>query len=74
MIAAADFYAAALQTIAGNARITLAAGERIRTELSHKYTPQTLEQLLAPAGFLVEELLTTAAPNTYSLVLARACE
>ncbi|WP_370299360.1 L-histidine N(alpha)-methyltransferase [Abyssibacter sp.] len=54
--------------------LTLAAGERIRTELSHKYTPQTLEQLLAPAGFLVEELLTTAAPNTYSLVLARACE
>jgi len=29
MIAAADFYAAALQTIAGNARITLAAGERV---------------------------------------------
>ncbi|WP_348674759.1 L-histidine N(alpha)-methyltransferase [uncultured Abyssibacter sp.] len=55
-------------------RIRLEAGERIRTELSHKYTPDSIRGLLAPAGFELRRLLTTPEPHAYSLVLARATD
>ena len=50
------------------------AGERIRTELSHKYSEASLTALLEPAGFRIEQLLTTPEPTAYSLVLARAVD
>lgn len=55
-----------------NRSLNLVAGESIRTELSHKYSEASLAGLLEPAGFRIEQLLTTPAPTAYSLVLARA--
>jgi L-histidine Nalpha-methyltransferase len=55
-------------------RLHLSRGERIRTELSHKYSEASLLRLLEPAGFSIEQLLTTPAPTAYSLVLARASD
>lgn len=55
-------------------RLHLSRGERIRTELSHKYSEVSLLRLLEPAGFSIEQLLTTPAPTAYSLVLARAID
>jgi L-histidine Nalpha-methyltransferase len=51
-------------------RIRLAAGERVRTEISRKFTVDSLAGLLASAGLGIEQHFTP--PNEYfSLVLAR---
>lgn len=50
--------------------LTLAAGERILTEISRKFTRQSLEDLLAAGGFELEERFD-APDEWYSLALAR---
>lgn len=50
--------------------LRLAAGESIRTEISRKFTPQSLRNLLDSAGFEIVELYV--APTPYALVLAKA--
>lgn len=52
-------------------RITLAGGERIRTEISRKFDTEGIHGLLAGAGLAVAEIWTTPEPETYSLVLAK---
>lgn len=51
------------------ARLTLAAGDSIRTEISRKFAPGSLERLFAQAGLDLVRL--DIAPMRYALVLAR---
>lgn len=51
-------------------RITLAAGEAIRTEISRKFTPESLGALLAEAGLGLEALYQPE-DGSFSLVSAR---
>ena len=51
--------------------VPLAAGETIRTELSHKYTRQSAGGLLEAAGYRVESWRTDAS-NRFALALARS--
>jgi dimethylhistidine N-methyltransferase len=53
--------------------VSLAAGETIRTELSHKYTRESAGALLAAAGYRVESWSTDASDG-FALALARAAE
>ncbi len=50
--------------------VTLAAGETIRTELSHKYTSESAAGLLGAAGLRVESWCTDDA-DRFALALAR---
>lgn len=50
--------------------LSLSAGERILTEISRKFTRQSLERLLAAGGFELEERFD-APDEWYSLALAR---
>lgn len=62
----------AAQTVALPAlgtRLQLGEGESIRTEISRKFTPETLQGLLATAGFVVERHFT-GKEQAFSLVLA----
>lgn len=51
-------------------RITLAAGEAIRTEISRKFTPESLRALLAEAGLGLEALYQPE-DGSFSLISAR---
>lgn len=50
-------------------RLSLAAGESVRTEISRKFTPAALGELLAGAGFALEQHFT-GEDEAFSLVLA----
>ena len=50
--------------------VSFAAGERIRTELSHKYTPRSATALLEEAGLRLEEWATDRSAR-FALALAR---
>jgi L-histidine N-alpha-methyltransferase len=58
-------------TVPGIGEVQFAAGESIRTELSHKYDPKTVEDMLADSGMRLERWIPDDA-GVFALALARA--